>query len=313
MSKRTKLETLNCTKKLRSSSQLKINHDEETVNAEPTGTVSKYFNPKVVEPKKKSNRKKKSVEIKYENNDKNDDHNEKNGNEQEKWYPKNWEETLNFIREMRKNSTAPVDEMGCHKCSDTKATPPIFRYQSLVALMLSSQTKDQTNHAAMERLKAHGCTPTNIVGTSDEILGKLIYPVSFWKRKVQYIKRTSEILLKDYNGDIPDTIEGLCALPGVGPKMGHICMDIAWNKISGIGVDTHVHRICNRLQWVKKQAKSPEETRKQLESWLPKNIWSEINYLLVGFGQEICQPQRPKCEQCLNKKLCPFAKANNSK
>lgn len=182
MSKRTKLETLNCTKKLRSSSQLKINNDEETVNAEPTGTVSKYFNAKIVEPKKKSNhRKKKSVEIKYENNDKNENHNEKNGDEQEKWYPKNWEETLNFIREMRKNSTAPVDEMGCHKCSDTNATPPIFRYQSLVALMLSSQTKDQTNHAAMERLKAHGCTPNNIIDTSDEIFGKLIYPVSFWK------------------------------------------------------------------------------------------------------------------------------------
>ncbi|XP_043482093.1 endonuclease III-like protein 1 [Leptopilina heterotoma] len=224
------------------------------------------------------------------------------------WMPKNWEALLKNIREMRKDETAPVDEMGCHKCADTNVSKPIFRYQSLLALMLSSQTKDQVTHAAMQRLKEFGCTPDSIIAASDEELGKLIYPVSFWKRKVEYLKKTSAILKEKYNNDIPDSAEKLCELPGVGPKMAHICMQVAWDKISGIGVDTHVHRIANRLGWVKKMTKTPEDTRKRLESWLPKELWADVNHLLVGFGQTICTPQRPKCTECLNKDICPFVR-----
>ena len=109
-----------------------------------------------------------------------------------------------------------------------------------------------------------------------------------------------------YNGDIPKSAEELCKLPGVGPKMAHLCMQVAWNTVTGIGVDTHVHRISNRLRWVPKPTKTPEETRIALEAWLPKELWSEINYLLVGFGQETCQPVHPKCSTCLNNKICPF-------
>lgn len=127
---------------------------------------------------------------------------------------------------------------------------------------------------------------------------------------MEYIKRTTEILLDQYAGDIPKTIEDLCKLPGVGPKMGHLCMQVAWGEVSGIGVDTHVHRISNRLGWVRKQTKTPEETRVQLESWLPKEKWVEVNHILVGFGQEICQPVRPKCSGCLNKSICPFGREN---
>ncbi|XP_063976756.1 endonuclease III-like protein 1 [Diachasmimorpha longicaudata] len=323
MSKRSKINLTSLRNKTTESTiKPQINHEDDK-------TVSKYFVAEILEPQKpRATRKRKSIEIKYDKDPKSgenppkpatknnktavksttgdDEKNENVGNN--KWMPNNWEKTLEFIKEMRKHNTAPVDEMGCHKCSDEKASPPIFRFQSLLALMLSSQTKDQVTHAAMERLKTYGCTPDLLVKTPDDVLGKLIYPVSFYKRKVQYIKKTSEILLRDYNGDIPDTIEGLCALPGVGPKMGHICMQVAWNQVTGIGVDTHVHRICNRLHWVEKQAKTPEDTRKQLEEWLPKPLWTEINHLLVGFGQEICLPQHPKCGDCLNKSLCPFAK-----
>lgn len=126
------------------------------------------------------------------------------------------------------------------------------------------------------------------------------------QKKVEYIKKTTEILLKDYDGDIPNNVKDLCKLPGVGPKMAHICMNVAWNEVSGIGVDTHVHRISNRMGWTKKATKTPEETRITLESWLPKELWSEVNHLLVGFGQEICQPIRPKCAECLNRTICPF-------
>ncbi|KAK2579557.1 hypothetical protein KPH14_010856 [Odynerus spinipes] len=224
------------------------------------------------------------------------------------WMPSNWNSILKNIKEMRKYKTAPVDEMGCHKCADPNASDPIFRYQCLLALMLSSQTKDQVTHAAMKKLITYGCTPSTIIATPNDVLVKLIHPVGFANKKAEYIKKTSVILLDKYNGDIPKTINELCNLPGVGPKMAHICMQIAWGEISGIGVDTHVHRICNRLNWVKKPTKTPEETRKELEGWLPKDLWNDINYLLVGFGQEICLPRFPKCTECLNKDICPFVR-----
>lgn len=116
------------------------------------------------------------------------------------------------------------------------------------------------------------------------------------------------MLLDEYEGDIPSTIEGLTKLPGVGPKMGYLALKIAWNKVDGIGVDVHVHRICNRLQWV--STKTPEETRVALESWLPKEYWFHINLLLVGFGQQICGSS-PKCEQCKLKNNCPASECRD--
>lgn len=218
--------------------------------------------------------------------------------------PVNWEIVLSNLREMRKNFDAPVDSMGCHKACDENAPIEVVRYQKLLSLMLSSQTKDQVTFGAMSRLIKHGCTIENILASSDEELGRLIYPVGFWKSKVKYIKKTTEILRKDYNDDIPNTVEKLCKLPGVGPKMAHICMNTAWGEITGIGVDTHVHRISNRLGWV--YTKTPEETRKALEAWLPYELWSEVNHLLVGFGQQTCLPVRPQCPTCLNYELCLY-------
>lgn len=127
-----------------------------------------------------------------------------------------------------------------------------------------------------------------------------------FQTKVKHLKKTAEILKRDYDCDIPDSVEGLCKLPGVGPKMAHLCMNIAWKKQSGIGVDTHVHRISNRLGWTGENGtKTPEDTRKALEGWLPESKWTEINWLLVGFGQQICLPVGPNCAECLNKSLCP--------
>ena len=115
------------------------------------------------------------------------------------------------------------------------------------------------------------------------------------------------MILKDFNGEIPNTIDGLLKLPGVGLKMAHICMKSAWNIVTGIGVDTHVHRISNWLKWTSKETKSPEETRQALEKWLPFELWDEVNHLLVGFGQTICTSVSPKCDKCLLSKTCPSA------
>lgn len=225
----------------------------------------------------------------------------------EHWEPPDWKKHLGFIREMRSSRDAPVDKMGAEKCYDTEAPAHERRFQVLVSLMLSSQTKDQVTAAAMLKLRAHGCTAENLLATDDETLGKLIYPVGFWRTKVKYLKQTSAVLQKDFGGDIPDSVEGLVRLPGVGPKMAHLAMDIAWDQVSGIGVDTHVHRISNRLGWLRKPTKNPEETRKALEEWLPRELWSEINWLLVGFGQQVCHPVSPLCSVCLNQHDCPSA------
>jgi endonuclease III len=94
--------------------------------------------------------------------------------------------------------------------------------------------------------------------------------------------------------------------------MAHICMACAWKEISGIGVDTHVHRIANWLNWVPKPTKTAEETRVELEKWLPFELWGVINHMLVGFGQTICNPMSPKCGQCCNSGICPAAFKNGS-
>ncbi|XP_029433272.1 endonuclease III-like protein 1 [Rhinatrema bivittatum] len=225
-----------------------------------------------------------------------------------KWEPKNWKQQLDNIREMRKQRDAPVDLMGVAKCYDPVAAPEVMRYQVLLSLMLSSQTKDQVTSAAMARLRANSLNVDRILQMDEGLLAKLIYPVGFWKRKAHYIKQTTEILQQHYKSDIPSSVEELVKLPGVGPKMAHLIMDIAWNNVSGIGVDTHVHRISNRLGWVKTKTKSPEGTRVALEEWLPRDIWSEINWLLVGFGQQVCLPVKPQCSLCLNQDICPAAK-----
>ncbi|KAH9498386.1 hypothetical protein Btru_008142, partial [Bulinus truncatus] len=222
------------------------------------------------------------------------------------WQPPKWLEQLRNITEMRKSRDAPVDTMGCDVISDSNASPEVFRYQVLLSLMLSSQTKDQVTSAAMGRLREHGCNISHILSTSDDVLGQLIYPAGFWKKKVRYIKETTEILATKYNGDIPSSVKDLCSLPGVGPKMAHLVMQCAWHTVTGIGVDTHVHRISNRLGWVREPTKNPEDTRKELEDWLPRSYWSEVNHLLVGFGQQICLPIKPKCGECLNNSICPF-------
>ncbi|XP_075147791.1 nth-like DNA glycosylase 1 [Haematobia irritans] len=225
----------------------------------------------------------------------------------DKWEPANWKEILENIRIMRCKDNAPVDTMGCHKCADENADDKTQRFHKLVALMLSSQTKDETTYHAMLRLREHTLTPESIINMKPNVLENILHPVSFYKNKAKYLQQTSKVLIEKYNSDIPDNIKDLVALPGVGPKMAHICMATAWHQTTGIGVDVHVHRICNRLQWVQRTTKEPEQTRVALETWLPRDLWKEVNHLLVGFGQTTCTPVKPKCSECLNCNICPEA------
>ncbi|KAL1190704.1 putative endonuclease III [Cardamine amara subsp. amara] len=226
--------------------------------------------------------------------------------------PENWVKVFEGIRQMRSSEDAPVDSMGCDKAGSF-LPPTERRFAVLLGALLSSQTKDQVNNAAIHRLHENGLlTPEAIDKADESTIRELIYPVGFYTRKATYMKKIAKICLMKYNGDIPSSLDDLLSLPGIGPKMAHLILHVAWNDVQGICVDTHVHRICNRLGWVsrpgtKQKTSSPEETRVALQQWLPKEEWVAINPLLVGFGQMICTPLRPRCEACSVTKLCPAA------
>lgn len=224
--------------------------------------------------------------------------------------PPNWEQVYNMTAEMRKKVLAPVDTMGCESLAERDRSPVDQRLQTLIALMLSSQTKDTVTAVAMKTLQENlegGFNLNALLTVEPARLNELIAKVGFHNNKTKYIKATAEILRDRFNGDIPDTIEGLVSLPGVGPKMAYLTMSAAWGRDEGIGVDVHVHRITNLWGWHK--TRNPEETRAELESWLPKEKWHDINGLLVGFGQTICLPVGRKCNDCTlaTEGLCPSA------
>lgn len=224
--------------------------------------------------------------------------------------PANWEEVYALTTAMRAQVLAPVDTMGCEALADGGASAVDQRFQTLVSLMLSSQTKDTVTAAAVRTLQAElegGLSVASILKVEPEVLNRLIGKVGFHNNKTKYLKATAQVLLDKFEGDIPDTITGMTALPGVGPKMAYLCMSAAWGRDEGIGVDVHVHRITNLWRWHK--TKTPEETRAALEAWLPKEKWHDINHLLVGFGQTWCPPVGRKCDACMlaEKGLCPSA------
>lgn len=250
--------------------------------------------------------------------------------------PSNWETMYDIVKKMRAaNPTAPVDTMGCADLHWRTSPPKEQRFHTLVALMLSSQTKDTVTAVVMQRLhtelgqeaeqtsttvspsknfikkeehddtddiklgsEKQGSTLTvqNIIAVSPERLNQIIWAVGFHNNKTKYIKQAAEILRDQYDSDIPPTPEELMKLPGVGPKMAYLCMSAAWGKNLGIGVDVHVHRITNMWGW--HVTKNPEETRLALQSWLPRDKWHEINKLLVGLGQTACLPVGRKCGEC---------------
>ena len=161
--------------------------------------------------------------------------------------------------------------------------------------MLSSQTKDAIVAEAVRNMQQAGVLSVDAISaTSPETLDGYIRRVGFHNNKTRYIKQAVEILKESYGGDVPETAEEMIGeLPGVGPKMAYICENACWGTQSGIGVDTHMHRLFNALRWVDRGATTPEKTRVQLEAWLPRDKWADVNLLWVGFGQEV-QQDKPK-------------------
>ncbi|KAK0474835.1 DNA glycosylase [Armillaria novae-zelandiae] len=235
--------------------------------------------------------------------------------------PERWREVYDAIKIMRSNIVAPVDSMGCDSAQLKEKEPRNQRFATLVSLMLSSQTKDEVTDTAVKQLRAAlggSISVQGIIDADDSSIAEAIAKVGFWRRKTQYVKQTAIRLRDEFDSDVPKTVDELCSLPGVGPKMAFLALQIAWNLNHGIGVDVHVHRITNRLGWHKPPTKNPEATRLNLQSWLPTELHPEINHLLVGFGQMVCLPVRPKCGECTlsSAGTCPSAqkpKAEKSK
>ncbi|WWC60036.1 uncharacterized protein I303_102599 [Kwoniella dejecticola CBS 10117] len=230
--------------------------------------------------------------------------------------PPRWEEQYRLIEHMRKGIIAPVDNMGCDRPRTVvNDDPKTLRFHMLISLMLSSQTKDPVTSSAVTTLHETlpgGLTAQSLADATTEEIQNCINKVGFWRRKADYIKDAAIHLLEKEDGDVPKTLEGLCELKGVGPKMAFLALQCAWDINAGIGVDVHVHRITNRLKWHKPLTTTPEGTRLNLQSWLPPELHKPINPLMVGFGQVICLPVGPRCDVCLlgQKKICPSRVTN---
>ncbi len=175
-------------------------------------------------------------------------------------------------------------------------------YRVLISTLLSLRTKDETTLKASERLFKVADTPEKMLNLSKEQIEKLIYPVGFYHRKAEQILKISKILIEKYNGKVPDDLDELLKLPGVGRKTANLVLNEGFGKL-GICVDTHVHRISNRLGLVK--TKTPEQTEFALRKILPEKYWIIFNTLLVTLGQNICTPISPKCSICPIERYCP--------
>jgi len=178
-------------------------------------------------------------------------------------------------------------------------------YYVLISCLLSLRTKDAVTFGAAERLFRLAKTAEKMVSLSDETITEAIYPVGFYNNKTRIIKDISQTLIEEYGSLVPDTIDELLKLKGVGRKTANIVITQAFGK-PGIAVDTHVHRISNRIGWVK--TKAPDDTEAFLRKLLPQEYWKDINELLVKHGQSICLPRGPKCYRCVIERYCGYDK-----
>lgn len=190
-------------------------------------------------------------------------------------------------RVVKKWKIPVVDEMGRGSLPDP--------FKVLVSCILSLRTKDAVTEAASDRLFKLVDTPKGLVKLTISQIEKAIYPSAFYKNKARSLKEMCRILNDKYEGKVPDDIDDLLALKGVGRKTANLTVILGYGKM-GICVDTHVHRICNRWGYI--NTRTADETEMVLRGILPQKYWREINALLVAYGQNLCKPVSPHCSEC---------------
>jgi endonuclease III len=185
------------------------------------------------------------------------------------------------------------------KISEAQAEDP---FQILIATLLSARTQDATTHAASTRLFKRARTPRTLARLPIKEIERLIYPVGFYRTKARHVKACCEKLVTDFQGQVPSTMEELVTLPGVGRKTANLVLILGFKSLRNICVDIHVHRISNRLGWVR--TSDPEETEQALYRSIPVRWWPLVNLYLVTWGQNVCRPVRPRCGVCAISRDC---------
>ncbi len=186
------------------------------------------------------------------------------------------------------------------KISNSQERDP---FQVLIATLLSARTQDATTLAASTRLFKVARTPKTMAKLTVKQIEKLIYPVSFYLHKARHVKATCRMLVDRFGGRVPTRMEELLMLPGVGRKTANLVLILAFKSLKNICVDTHVHRISNRLGWVK--TRTPDETEQALYATTAARWWPYINLYLVTWGQNVCRPVYPRCGACAIRPYCP--------
>lgn len=211
---------------------------------------------------------------------------------------KNIDRIMQLLREKVKNFENPIaTEIG------EKTRSP---YMVLVSCLLSLRTMDKTTGPVSRKLFGIADTPEKMAKMPLKTLQKIIRPVNYYITKSKRIKDISKTLIKNYNGKVPKRFDELMKLNGVGRKTANIVMTYGHFKKDYIAVDTHVHRIPNRIGWLK--TKKPEETEEELKRILPKKYWQSFNDIIVAFGQNICKPVSPRCRECPITRYCKYYK-----
>jgi len=175
-------------------------------------------------------------------------------------------------------------------------------FKILISCLLSLRTQDKNTEIASSRLFAVATTPRQILSLPLKKLEKLIFSSGHYRKKARTLKHVSKVILEEFHGRVPKSREELMSIKGIGPKTANIVLAFAFGQ-KVLPIDTHCHRIPNRLGWVK--TKTPEQTEAELNKILPKKYWIEFNSIFVQFGKTICQPVSPLCSQCPIRKYCP--------
>lgn len=175
-------------------------------------------------------------------------------------------------------------------------------FQVLIGTLLSARTQDATTLAASTRLFRKARTPATMAKLPVRQIERLIYPVSFYRNKARHVKAACRMLMSRFAGKVPATMEELLSLPGVGRKTANLVLILSFGSMKNICVDTHVHRISNRLGWVR--TRSPDETEQALYEGVDARWWPYVNLYLVTWGQNVCRPVHPRCGACAIRRYC---------
>ena len=203
-------------------------------------------------------------------------------------------QTVDRVMQTLTRAITGMELPAVEKISESQAEDP---FQILIATLLSARTQDATTHAASTRLFKRARTPRTMARLEVKEIETLIYPVSFYRNKARHVKACCQMLVDRHRSRVPSTMEELTELPGVGRKTANLVMILGFKSGQNICVDTHVHRISNRLGWVR--TRQPEETEQALYRSTASRWWPYINLYLVTWGQNVCRPVYPRCGDCV--------------